>query len=342
IICLDDVGALGERMLRDGVPALSVNRRPGLDPRTAFRIARIVRERRLQVVHAHQYTPFFYGALGSKLAGVGARVIFTEHGRHWPDVVSARRRVGNRLLLTHFADAVTGVSEFSARALVERDGFAASRISIIENGVDTSRIADRTALLRERPHGLREGKRFVTCVARFHPVKDHATLLRAFAVACRTRDDVDLLLVGDGELRPALTRQVEASGLSGRVHFLGVRDDVPHILAWTRVFVLSSVSEAAPLTALEAMAAGVPVCLTDVGGNGEIVRNGVEGLLVPRGDADAMGQALGNLLDFPESAGAMGARGAARVRELYTLERAVDRYHRLYTDLAAGRCPPGA
>jgi N-acetyl-alpha-D-glucosaminyl L-malate synthase BshA len=335
VLCLDAIGALGERVRAEGTDVVTLDRRPGLDWSVSRRMAMIIRERRLHVLHAHQYTPFFYGALAARLARAGTRVVFTEHGRHYPDVVSWKRRLGNRLILSRLADRITGVCEFSAKALAERDGFRSQPIEIIENGIDVDRYrpaADRAALKRRL--GLDGARRHVVIVARFHPVKDHHTLLEAFAAVAASVDDVDLVLVGDGPLRGDLERQASALGIDARVRFLGVRRDVPELLAAADVFTLCSVSEAASITLLEAMATGTPVVATDVGGNPEIVRHRVDGLLTPRGDALALAAAIVELLNDPDLASTLGRHAAERARSKYQLKDTVDRYGSLYRALA--------
>jgi glycosyltransferase involved in cell wall biosynthesis len=335
IFCLDAVGPLGERLRAEGVDVACFDRRPGRDFGVAARMARALRQRSTDVVHAHQYTPFFYAAIARVLAGGRPRLVLTEHGRHFPDVVSPKRRAANRLVFDRLADAVNAVCGFSARALGRNDGFTGARIEVIENGVEVSRYgraSDRGAALRAA--GLDPDRRYIACVARFHPVKDHAMLLRGFARVAAARGDADLLLVGDGPLRADLEAQARALGIAERVRFLGVRRDVPGILGATDVFTLTSVSEAASLTLLEAMASSLPVVVTAVGGNPEIVRDGVDGLLVPRGDDAALASALIGLLDDPARAARLGASGRSRVEERYRLERTVERYGRLYERLA--------
>jgi glycosyltransferase involved in cell wall biosynthesis len=342
VFCLDAVGPLGERLRGEGVEVLALGRRPGRDWRVAWRLARAVRARGLEVLHAHQYTPFFYAALARVLAGGGVRVILTEHGRHYPDRVGPARRAVNRLVLDRLADAVNACCGFSAAALGRVDGFAAGRITVIENGIELARYrpaADRAALRRRL--GLDPARRYVAHVARFHPIKDQATLLRAFARVAAARPDVDLLLAGDGPLRGELEALARREGLDGRVKFLGVRSDVPELLPAADVFALTSVSEAASLTLLEAMACGLPAVVTAVGGNPEVVRDGVEGLLVPRGDAAAAAAALLRLLDDPAGAARMGAAGRARVEERYQLGRTVGAYLALYEQLCRGRAAGG-
>jgi glycosyltransferase involved in cell wall biosynthesis len=338
VYCLDAVGPLGERLRGEGIDVVAFNRRPGFDLGVSRRMAADIRARRLEVLHAHQYTPFFYGAIAARLSRTHPRVIFTEHGRHYPDVVSARRRWTNRWVLDRFAAEVNAVCEFSARHLAEEDGFDARRIAVIENGVDTPRYGRAPDLASARGSlGLDPARRYIATVARFHPVKDHVTLVRAFAACAAARSDVDLLLVGDGILRSDLERLAADLGVRDRIHFMGVRDDVAAILAAVDVFALTSLSEAASLTLLEAMASGLPVVVTAVGGNPEIVRDGIDGLLAPRGDSAAIAAALGRLLDDPQLARALGASGTARVRERFQLDRTIGRYYELYLGSPASR-----
>jgi glycosyltransferase involved in cell wall biosynthesis len=259
-------------------------------------------------------------------------VIFTEHGRHFPDVVSRKRRLLNRILFDRLADEVTAVCEFSARSLAVNDGFDGSRIRVVPNGIEVDRYRRRESQRELRTRlGWPVERRYVTSVARFHPVKDHATLVNGFAAVARTRSDVDLMLAGDGELREDLERQVETLGLAGRVTFLGVRRDVPDLLMASDVFTLSSLSEASSLTLLEAMASGLPVVVTDVGGNPELVRQGVDGLLVPRRDPVALGAALLRLLNDPALSASMGQAASARVAQEFDLGKTNDRYAALYS-----------
>jgi glycosyltransferase involved in cell wall biosynthesis len=325
---------LGEQLLLEGIPVVVLNRQPGRDWGVAWRLAREIRTRSIEVVHAHQYSPFFYATLAKFATGGRFRLILTEHGRHYPDDVSPMRRGLNRVVLDRLADAVNACCAFSAKALSRNDGFRGKRIEIIENGIDVDRydaMADRGSL-RARL-GLDDSRRYVAMIARFHPAKDHATLLRAFARVADHRPDVDLVLAGDGQLRGEIEEQVSSLGLTQRIRLLGVRRDVPEILQAVDIFALSSVCEAASLTLLEAMAAGRPVVVTAVGGNPEIVRQGIDGLLTPRGDDAALAKSILRLLDDPDEAKRMGASGQKRVRDRYRLETTVDRYYNLYRRL---------
>jgi glycosyltransferase involved in cell wall biosynthesis len=334
IFCLDRVGPLGERFRADGGDLVCFDRRPGRDLRVAWRLAAECSRRRLDVVHAHQYTPFFYSALAKPLTRPTPRLMLTEHGRHYPDRVSPARRAANRLVLDRLADAVNACCRFSGDALRDVDGFAGRRIEVIENGIEVDRYGPAADKSSQKVRlGLDPGRRYLAHVARHHPVKDQPTLLRGFAAAAPDLPDVDLLLAGDGPLRGDLEDLARTLGVSDRVRFLGVRSDVPEVLKAADAFALTSVSEAASLTLLEAMATGLPAVVTAVGGNGEIVRHEREGLLVPRGDAAACAAAFRRLFTDVAFAARLGTAARRRVLDHYRLDQTVAAYHRLYRRL---------
>jgi glycosyltransferase involved in cell wall biosynthesis len=341
VFCLDRVGAIGEQLQRAGVPVVCFDRRPGWDFAVSRRFAAEVTRRRVEVLHAHQYTPFFYAALAKPLCRPWPRLILTEHGRHFPDVVSTKRAAVNRLVLDRLADEVNACIGFSARALTTKDGFRGNRVRVIQNGIDVERYG---TAVDQADHKKRLGfdpeRRYVVHVARHHPVKDQPTLLRGFAAAVAEHPDVDLLMAGDGPLRGELEALAESLGVRRRVHFLGVRADVPAVLQAGDVFALTSVSEAASLTLLEAMATGLPSVVSAVGGNPEIIRDGRDGLHFPRGDWRACGAALRVLLDDPDRGHFLGQSAMQRARDRYRLSDTIAAYGALYRRLAGVRSSP--
>ena len=140
IFCLDGVGTLGEILAAEGIAVVHLGRRPGRDLGVAWRLADHLRRRRIEVMHAHQYTPFFYAALAKTLVRRGPRLILTEHGRHYPDVVSSQRRIVNSWLLSRWADATNAVCAFSAEGLAQADGFGRQPVEVIENGIDPGQV----------------------------------------------------------------------------------------------------------------------------------------------------------------------------------------------------------
>jgi L-malate glycosyltransferase len=336
VFCLDGVGKLGEELRSQGVPLVTFERKPGLDSRIIGRFARELRTRRIQVLHAHQYTPFFYSALARLWGSRSTRILMTEHGRHYPDVVSPKRRWINRMLLSRLADHSTACCSFSAKALERNDGFR--NVEVLYNGIDPNAHPSRkTSLerqsLRQRL-GMDSEKFYITCIARFHPVKDHATLLRGFASLHTKYSQTRLLLVGTGPEEQALKGLIDQLGIAHCVEFWGVRRDISDILQASDAFSLTSVSEAASLTLLEAMANGCPIAITDVGGNGEHITHGVHGLLSPRGDAEALAANFERFLVDYSEAESMARASRARVEVDFQFSEALARYMELYSSLS--------
>ncbi len=332
VICLDDTGRLAPEAREAGVEIHCTHRRGGLDLRQVSRIAGHIRSFRPDVIHAHQYTPYFYAAMAATATGFG-RIIFTEHGRHYPDVVSPARQMVNQLLRLR-RDRVTAVCRFAADALRTHERIAGRDILIIPNGTPCGTfdrqprrqwLADQLGVSADDPICIQ--------VARLHPVKDHATSVRAFAQAREQFPTAHLVLVGEGGEAGRIENLARQLGVADGLHMLGARDDVADLLTAADVFVLSSLSEAASLSILEAMSASLPVVATDVGGNAEIVRHGHTGLLSGRGDADAMAANLLTLLGDAAQRRRMGQAGRSRARTLYSQTRMHDAFVAVYRQL---------
>jgi glycosyltransferase involved in cell wall biosynthesis len=209
---------------------------------------------------------------------------------------------------------------------------------LIPNGIPTDEYApnpDTRAQWRQA-HGIEPRATVLTHIGRFAVQKNHALLVEAFAQV-RADAPLYLLLVGGGELENAVREQVAGLGLQGRVRFLGVRADVADILRASDVFVLSSRWEGNPMSVMEAMAAGLPVVSTAVGGVPELVREGVTGLLVPSEDAGALAQALQALVDDPVRRQAMGAAARRHAVEHFDIRHTVRGYEQLYEKLLTQR-----
>jgi glycosyltransferase involved in cell wall biosynthesis len=313
-----------------------LGRRPGLDFGLMRRLARFYQERRVDVVHAHQYTPYFYAASAALLT-TGVQVVFTEHGRHQPDRLRLRRALCNQLLAP-VTSAYTAVAEFTRDSLVSYEWIPRRRIQVIYNGVDLEAAepgADRAAA--KQALGLAPQTPLVLSVGRLNPIKDFGTLIQAMARIVPEMPDATLLIAGDGDpaYRAELTALIASLGLEHRVRLLGTRRDVPVLLAACDVFALASLTEAASMIILEAMVAARPVVATRVGGNGELVANGETGLLAPVGDAAAIADALVGLLKDAGTAGAMGEAGRRRVEAKFARDAMFAAYRRAYLDAAA-------
>ena len=330
VCCLDRLGRWGEALKQQDIPVHCLDRQPGLDLRLVWRLGRLLRRERVTLLHCHQYTSFFYGALASVFSPA-TRVLFTEHGRAYPDIVSPKRKLANRALV-RLADGMTCVSNAVKQALITLEGIPAERIDIIYNGVDTQRFAmsEESRLALRMEFGIAGEDPIVGTIGRLDPVKDHRMLLQAFA-RVRTRvPRAHLMIAGDGDMREPLEQSARSMGIDQAVSFLGFRSDVPRLLGLYDVFALPSRNEGMPVTILEAMSAGIPVVATAVGDNPYVVVNGVTGFICPPGDSVSFADALTSLLGDPITRQRMGHAGRERVLREFTAERMANNYRHVY------------
>ena len=317
VCCLKECGYYRRPLEQLDVPVYEKLLRHRFDVGAFARLRRVIESREVDVVltFAHPNTVIFsWAALTRGLIG-GFSVFF-----HATGAADGGRLVPGYLRpMLHEADALVAVGESHRRYLVEREKLPAARTVVVYNGVDVARFAPG-----DPPPGLREslgiptGARVVTIVASLKPLKRHDLFLRAVA-SMRSRHAVHAVIVGDGPSRAGLERSARDLGIENSVTFTGVRDDVRDILRATDVSVLCSDTEAFPVSILEALACGVPVVATDTGSVHEVLSDGVNGRVVPRGDASALAAAVGQLLSNPLQANEMGASGRARVADRFSL-----------------------
>jgi glycosyltransferase involved in cell wall biosynthesis len=213
----------------------------------------------------------------------------------------------------------------------------ARKVSTIPNGVDLTRFGPASQAAARRALGLPGESTVVGTVGRLDPVKDQAALVRAFATLMGAYPEALLVLAGDGPCREELARLVAELGAGGRVRLLGECRDVPQVLAAMDLFVLPSLAEGMSNTILEAMAVGLPVVATRVGGNRELVDEGETGRLVPPGDPRALADAVAGYLDDAHVRGLHGKASRRRASETFALERMYRAHESLYGRLLAGR-----
>jgi glycosyltransferase involved in cell wall biosynthesis len=326
------------RFREAGVPTFDAEIKSKYDVAASRRYAALVRGEGFDVVHTHTRRADFVAALGGRRAG--AAVVSTQHGQINLERYTLRekRDLAARVYgfcLRRFFDKHVAVSAEIADELRVRCGVDPARIVNIPNGVDAAPFigAGRDRLSFRYEIGAPRWAVVATAVASLD-VKGHADLLPAVAAVAKDGVDIRLAVVGEGHRGgPLIIEQAEELGIADRVRVLGFRDDVPRVLAGSDVFVLPTPSEGLSLAIMEAMAAGLPVVATAVGGNPELVEPGITGLLVPAGDPAALAEALRRLAREPGLRRAMGRAARSRVVLDFTVEKMADRYAALYGEL---------
>jgi sugar transferase (PEP-CTERM/EpsH1 system associated) len=320
-------GELMREMESKGFEVRVLAKGAGLAPLIPFRLASLFKKDHVDVVHCHNFGAFAYGAVAGRMAGVRG-IVYTAHGPVFPS--RPRQAFFQRLPL---ADRVVTVSEFLRRGAVEETGLDPSRVITIRNGIDYSRYAKKDPSISTAKRveiGAKERDVVIGVVARLSPEKDHHTLIEAFARVVGGRPESRLVVVGDGELMPSLRERCAALGIERSVIFLGSRTDVPDLLATFDVFAISSREEGLGITILEAMAAGVPVIATSVGGIPEIIEHGVAGITVPPGDPSVFADAIEWVLSHKAAAEEMAAKARDRIRDGFGIDRMIEAYEDLY------------
>jgi glycosyltransferase involved in cell wall biosynthesis len=308
----------------DGVPVRFLGKRPGLDARMVARIAAVVRRFRPDVVHTHMYS------LQYALPAILARRCVAIHTMHNLAEREAHRP-GRLVQQVAFRAGVVPVAIGDAVAESIRRVYRLRPRHTIPNGIPVAQYAAPPGAREElrAALGLPADAPVLATVGRLDLQKDTAALVRAFASERLRALGAHLLVAGDGPLRPQLEAQVRDLGVAGRVHLLGVRRDVPRVLAAADVFALASRYEGNPLTVMEAMAAGKPVVATAVGCVPELVQDGC-GRLVAPGDEAALEAAMHALAAAPDLARAAGRRAALVARERFDDAAMARAYERVY------------
>jgi glycosyltransferase involved in cell wall biosynthesis len=312
------------KLIRANIPLWHLGKRLGFDPRMFSRLDRVLRETRPHVVHTHMSVLRY--ALPSLLRRRIPVVLHTLNNmaEHETDAF------GRAIQWFAFRGMVLPVAVSREVAASVKRVYGVECNAMVPNCIPVGNyrrsLADRVRW-REKERFDCEAILF-TCVGRLEPQKNPLLLVQAFAALNNPR--IHLIMLGEGSLREQLVAYIREHGLERRVHLLGKRNEVPECLAASDVFVLSSNWEGNPLAVMEAMAAGLPVVSTAVGGVPELVESGQQGILVPPGDCAAFTEAMRTLLNDPEKRTAMANAARVRATAAFNVERMAHGYESIY------------
>lgn len=325
LCCLKYLGPLGELLAKE-IPAVTGLLAHKYDLRVLGRLTRLLKDRQIDAVITVGTggDKMFWGRLAAWRAGVPV-IASALHSTGLPDRVEWLNR-----RLAPLTDAFIAVAEPHARYLTEHEGCPADKVRVVPNGVDTERFRPIAPSRELRASfGLPETGPVAAIVAALRPEKNHELFLQAARRILDVRCDAHFLIVGDGALRPRLEALRDELRLSGNVHFLGTRSDIPEVLSVVDVLLLTSHMEANPVSILEALACAKPVVATRVGSIPETVHDGENGYLVAPGDADGLARRVTELFSDAALARRLGQQGRRLVVERWSLDRMVEGYQEL-------------
>jgi len=328
VITLTAGGPLSDDLTAAGIPITAIDKRWKLDPGALSRLTGELRRLKPALVHTWLFAGNAYGRAAALRAGV-------------PHIVGAERcvdlwKAGHELAIDRYLARRTDrvvVNSSGVRDFYVGKGIAADKVVVIPNGVPPAAASTtpRAELLAEL--GLPSHAKMIGAVGRLWPQKRIKDLIWAADVLKVIRDDLHLLIIGEGPQADRLRQFRRKCHIEDRVHFLGQRDDVPRLMSHFDVLWLGSAYEGQPNSVMEAMAAGVPVVATDIAGTRDLVVPGETGFLVPVGDRAGFARYTERLLNEPELAQRFGSAAQARMLEEFNVERMVERHAALYREL---------
>ena len=339
--CLQMRGPLLAKLEGSTVSVMEWNARGGVNsPRGLYqilRLARFLRREGFDVVHAHDLWSNLLAIPAARLAGTPVSISSRRDLAHLAWYTPQRRKFLR--YLQSLSSAVLVNSGQIRDQLIHEDGFRPESIRVVHNGIDVNHFR---RLVRQRGQlfpGL-EDRTLIVCTGNMHTdVKGHPTLIEAARSMCAKFPQIKFVLIGGGEKRSEFQSKVSELGLDPNFLFLGSRQNVSEILACCDIAVLPSQAEGFSNALLEYMAIGLPTVATDVGGNPEVIENGITGLLVRPSDPTALAAAISSLLENPHFAAQLGAAGRERVRRHFDFAQLTSNVDALYTELLKAHRP---
>lgn len=330
VCCLEEIRESNYK-LPETCKIFVMGKRPGVAYFLPFRLSKLFRTEKVDIVHAHGLATQLYGVIGALLARVPI-VVNGEHGGIFQEGGRVRLYVA-RKLLSYFTKVIHTTSSDLRENLVRLTWINREKVVPILNGVELDRFR-KIPNVREGYHFCEAEDMIIGYVGRLEPVKNCSLLLKAIPRVKEQVPRLKVLIVGNGQLRHELENLAHKLSVDGNVHFLGERTDIPELLNLMDIMVLTSVSEGLSNTILEGMACGLPIVASDVGGNPELVDDGVTGFLFPSQDVNALAQKLIILAKDKNKREAMGDNCRRKVEEGFHLDRMISDYKRLYLELA--------
>ena len=341
ILCLSQHGPIIKYLENKKVNVFIMDKKTGNDFTLPKRIAKIIKNEGIDIIHANNWGTFGESVIAKKFSG-SSKIIYVQHGMEQNDIEFSsyhKRQLRNRFrrFFSQFVDQIVTVSAAGERFISNEWKVPRRNIKLIYNGVkipDLLRIKELRNKKRSEL-GLLENDFVIGSVGRLSRVKNYSCLINAFSCIANQIDNAKLVLVGDGPQNNFLRSLAKDLNIQPKVRFMGNRTDIIPFLSAMDVFSLSSVSEGISLSILEAMATKLPIAVTNVGGNREIIKNGKTGILVESGDSKALANEIIRLYKNPEERIKIGIAARKLIEKKFNLHQMISDYEELYTSVVS-------
>lgn len=324
VCCLERIGALAERIKGCNVSINNMSKKPGFSLSLILKLAKLLRREKIDILHTHCWATLVYGFAAAKIA----RTPIVIHGEHGIFNLDYTRRRKLYTMIINNIDQILTVSESLKTEIISTIKISNSNVRSIINGVDTDKFSPGDSETIKKKFGFQKTDIIIGSVGRLEKIKNYNALIKCIAMF--DEPSIKGLLIGDGPARSELEGLVKDLGIEDRFFFLGKRTDVNKGMLIFDVFVSSSLSEGLSNTILEAMASGIPVVATNVGGNPEIVYEGETGYLVNPNNLEAMKSALERLINDKKFSKSIGQKARELVVRECSLHKMVSEYEDVY------------
>lgn len=303
------------------------------DVKLLYHLIQLIKTERIGLIHSHLFDINFYSSIAAKITGVPH--LCTEHGDiHHPSKTS-KKNLAKARILSMCSHKTVFVSRYTKTAFCKISNVSEDRSAIIYNGIQLNSFRKPIDVKKKKIElGLRSKDPVVGNVGSLYPVKGQIYLIEAAKIVLQKIPNVKFIIVGAGELENTLKEQAKNLDIANRILFLGFREDVRELLKIMDVFVLPSLSEAMPLSLIEAMACGLPTIASNVGGISEVIDDRLTGFLITPADPDVLADRITYLLAYPELAREIGKNAVQKAKTNFDLQTMIDNYGKLYAEIA--------
>jgi len=332
ILCIEEpIGPFGEQLIGTGIKVDSFQRKIGFDFALIFKIRKYIKQHKIDILHCHQYSPWVYGVFASFLSNT--KIIFTEHGRFYPDSGSWKRQLVNPFLV-FCTSSITSISKATKRALVEFEYLNPKKIYVVYNGIALMQSNPEMVSRLRLEYNISQNDIVFGTVARLDPIKNQTLLIHAFEQVHRTNQNCKLLIVGDGDERDKLEQLSVELNIAKSVTFIGYIAKPADYMDLMDIFLLPSLSEGTSMTLLEAMSLRKPCVVTNAGGNSEVILHNHNGVVTPNGELQPFIEGMLQLVNNNDLRNKFGENSYNRFMNIFLNQTMGNSYMDIYSKIS--------
>ena len=334
IVCLTNAGEFAEKIHGGNSNLIELHKKDGNDWGLPFKLRRVFKNNGIDIVHLRGWPTLIEGIIGAKLAGV-KKIIYGFHGKTIQDISTRnRKRQFAEMIAVRFIDRVVTLSEIMAADYAQYAKIPTSKIQVIYNGVDTEKFNNKSNIKKIRKElAINEDDFVIGSVGRLDPVKDFPTLIKAFSLFCMDIGCSKLIIVGEGPERTALEKLAKDVAVEEKTIFTGYRNDIDKLMQAMNIYVQTSLYEGFSNTIVEAMAAGLPVVATDVGGNSVLIKSRTGNILIEPANPTLLSSTLLKLTRNKTTMSQIARENRKTTEREFSITEMVNRYHNSYSNI---------